>query len=173
MSKNRYFYIFSWLNDILDVTMEYITPLVLTTIITCSIIYILIKLSGGVNDSARMLDLKHRQSTIHNIVQSVLPTNEEIIQNIIKKKRKTSTNKQSRQKYNPEQIKVLVVENKAYWIQDNTFYETYITDDGEIDQASSRPVDTTNLGDEDVDRLMKIVDELRSVEKDDDGSSGN
>lgn len=153
--------------------MEYIAPLVLTTIIICSIIYILLKLSGGVKNGARTLDLKHRQSTIHNIVQSVLPTNEEIIRNIIRKKRETSANKQSRQKYNPEQIKVLVVENKAYWIQDNTFYETHITDDGEIDQASSKPVDTTNLGDEDVDRLMKIVDELRSVEKDDDGSSGN
>ncbi len=153
--------------------MEYIIPLVLTMFVLSSIIYIVVKITNRGIRQVDGLDLKHRQSTIHNIVRSVLPTNEEIIANIIRQKRRSSRTKQSRQKYNPDQIKVLVVGDKAYWIQNNTFYETDVDDNGEIDQASSKPVDTTNLNDDEINMLMEIVDELGRVEKNDGGSSGN
>jgi hypothetical protein len=153
--------------------MEYIIPLVLTMSVLSSIIYIVVKITDRGIKQVDGLDLKHRQSTIHNIVRSVLPTNEEIIANIIRQKRRSSQTKQSKQKYNPDQIKVLVVGDKAYWIQDNTFYETNVDDNGEIDQASSKPVDTTNLNDDEINMLMEIVDELGRVENNDGGSSGN
>jgi hypothetical protein len=81
--------------------------------------------------------------------------------------------KQSNQKYNPERIKVVVINSKAYWIQDNTFYETEITEGGEIDQSLAKPVDTTNMDIEEIDKLMKIVDDLRSVENNDGSDTGN
>lgn len=153
--------------------MEYIVPITLTSIALCSIIYIVVIITSKKNRNVRGLNLKHRQSTIHNIVRSVLPTNEEIIYNIIQKKRGASKNKQSRQRYNPEQIKVVVIGDKAYWIQNNTFYEAMVTENGDIDQSLSKPVDTTNMPIEEVDRLLKIVDDLRRTEKNDGSGSGN
>lgn len=153
--------------------MEYFDPLFLTTLVGWFIIYIVVKTKTTFANRSKKFDLKHRQSTIHSVVEPVLPTNEEIISSIVKKKKESSKTKQSKQTYSPEQIKVIVVDNKAYWIQNNTFYETIVTEDGEIDQSLSKPVDTTNLGEEEVNTLMHIVDELRSVEKDDGGSSGN
>jgi hypothetical protein len=120
-----------------------------------------------------MPKLKHRQSTIHNIVRDVLPTNEDIIKNIIMNRERSKQKKQSNQKYSQESIRVIVVEDDAYWIQDNTFYQTKVTEDGEIDQSSAKPVDTTNMSVEEIDRLMKIVDDLRGIGKNDGSSSGN
>jgi len=153
--------------------MEYILPIGLTLTVLCSIIYIVSKITSNKVRRESMSKLKHRQSTIHNIVQSILPTNEEIIKSIIINRERSKQKKQSGQSYNPESIKVVVIENKAYWIQNNTFYETIVTDDGEIDQSLAKPVDTTNMDVEEIDRLMKIVDDLRSAERNDGGSTGN
>jgi len=153
--------------------IKYISYIGLTTILICSIIYIVGKIIANIMLKNVMPKLKHRQSTIHNIVKNVLPTNEEIIKNIIMNREKSKQTKQSMQKYNAESIKVIIIENKAYWIQDNTFYETVLTENGEIDQSCAKPVDTSNLDVEAVDRLMKIVDDLRGINKNDGSGTGN
>jgi hypothetical protein len=117
--------------------------------------------------------IRHRQSTLHNAVRLILPTNEDIIKNIIMNRERSPQAKQSNQKYNPERIKVVVINDKAYWIQDNAFYETTITDSGEINQSLAKPVDTSNMDTEEIDKLMKIVDDLRSVEDNDGSDTGN
>ena len=152
---------------------KYILYIGLTTILLCSIIYIVVKITTNIVIKNNMPKLKHRQSTIHNIVRDVLPTNEDIIRNIIMNRERSKQKKQSNQKYSQESIKVIVVEDDAYWIQDNTFYQTKVTEDGEIDQSSAKPVDTTNMSVEEIDRLMKIVDDLRGIGKNDGSSSGN
>jgi hypothetical protein len=145
----------------------------LTVFAICFIIYIVVKITTAVVIKDAGSKLKHRQSTIHNIVRDVLPTNEDIIRNIIMNRERSKQKKQSNQKYSQESIKVIVVEDDAYWIQDNTFYQTKVTEDGEIDQSSAKPVDTSNMGVEEIDRLMKIVDDLRGIGKNDGSSSGN
>lgn len=152
---------------------KYISYIGLTTILLCSIIYIVVKITTNIVIKNNMPKLKHRQSTIHNIVRDVLPTNEDIIKNIIMNRERSKQKKQSNQKYSQESIRVIVVEDDAYWIQDNTFYQTKVTEDGEIDQSSAKPVDTTNMSVEEIDRLMKIVDDLRGIGKNDGSSSGN
>lgn len=152
---------------------KYILYIGLTTILLCSIIYIVVKITTNIVVKNNMPKLKHRQSTIHNIVRDVLPTNEDIIKNIIMNRERSKQKKQSNQKYSQESIRVIVVEDDAYWIQDNTFYQTKVTEDGEIDQSSAKPVDTTNMSVEEIDRLMKIVDDLRGIGKNDGSSSGN
>jgi hypothetical protein len=58
-------------------------------------------------------------------------------------------------------------------VQDNKFYQTNITDDGEIDSANATLVDTANLSSEDLDKLLKILDDLKSGDGHDDSNSGN
>jgi hypothetical protein len=145
----------------------------LTIWLLVSIIYILVKTKILLNESKTSPSkFKGRQSTIHEIIQNFLPSNEDFIRVLIAQKRGGHPSQQSRQKYRSDKIKVVVVGDRAYWIQDNTFYQTGVTEDGEIDQSLAIPVDTTNMSQDDIDRLMIIVDDLRRVE-DDGSSSGN
>lgn len=150
--------------------------LALTIWVFVSIIYILVqtRLSIKKNRKRGFFNVKGRQSTIHELIQNFLPTNEDFIRVLIAKKRgQHPSQQQSKQKYNPEKIKVVVVGDRAYWIQNNTFYQTVVTEDGEIDQSLAIPVDTTNMSQDDIDKLLLIVDDLRSAEENDGSSSGN
>ena len=82
-----------------------------------------------------------------------------------------SVPKQSRQKYNPKKIKVVVVDDSAYWIQNNTFYKSIISEDGEIDQNLAIPIDTTGMQNEEIEKLMRILDDLRGEDNAGSGSS--
>lgn len=148
----------------------------LTIWLCLSIIYILVqtRLLIKSNRKRGLFTVKGRQSTIHELIQNFLPTNEDFIKVLIAKKRgQHPSQQQSKQKYNPEKIKVVVVGDRAYWIQNNTFYQTVVTEDGEIDQSLAIPVDTTNMSQDDIDKLLLIVDDLRSTEENDGSSSGN
>lgn len=148
--------------------------LALTIWLCISIIYILVKTKILLNEQKKFYPkIRGRQSTIHEIIQNFLPTNSDFIKVLIAKKKKEHPSQQSRQKYNTDKIKVVVVEDKAYWIQNNTFYQTVVTENGDIDQSLATPVDTTNMRQEDMDRLMLILDDLRSNENNDGGSSRN
>jgi hypothetical protein len=153
--------------------MEYFVAIGLTSIVLSFIIYVTVKINKVLTKGKTFGGIRHRQSTLHNAVRLILPTNEDIIKNIIMNRERSPQAKQSNQKYNPERIKVVVINSKAYWIQDNTFYETEITEGGEIDQSLAKPVDTTNMDIEEIDKLMKIVDDLRSVENNDGSDTGN
>ena len=153
--------------------MEYFVVIGLTSIVFSFIIYIGIKTNKVLTKEKTFGGIRHRQSTLHNAVRLILPTNEDIIKNIIMNRERSPQTKQSNQNYNPERIKVVVIDSKAYWIQDNTFYETTITDSGEINQSLAKPVDTSNMGTEEIDKLMKIVDDLRSVEDNDGSNTGD
>jgi hypothetical protein len=114
-----------------------------------------------------------RQSTIHELIQNFLPTNADFIRALISQKNGTHPSQQSRQRYREDKIKVIIVEDKAYWVQDNIFYQTAVSEDGNIEQDLAIPVDTTNMQDEDIDRLMLILDDLRSAEENDGSSSSD
>jgi hypothetical protein len=148
--------------------------LALTIWLSLSIIYILVQTKLLLKKKKGSLSgLKARQTTIHELIQNFLPTNEDFIKVLIAKKRRVHPSQQSRQKYGADRIKVVVVGDRAYWIQHNTFYQTVVTEDGEIDQSLAMPVDTTNMQQEDIDRLMLILDDLRSSEENDGSSSGD
>lgn len=114
-----------------------------------------------------------RQSTIHELIQNFLPTNSDFIRALISKNKRVHPSQQSRQKYSQDKIKVIIVGDNAYWVQDNIFYQTVVSEDGNIDQDLAVPVDTTNMEDEDIDRLMLILDDLRSAEENDGSSSSD
>ena len=51
------------------------------------------------------------------------------------------------------------MDDKAYWVLDNTFYQADIID-GVIDKESSRPVDAYSMSFVDMNRMLFILDHL-------------
>lgn len=56
-------------------------------------------------------------------------------------------------------VTVAIVGNKAYWVHDNTFYESDIVD-GEIDRDSARPVDAFSMSKREFESLLDILDNI-------------
>lgn len=93
-----------------------------------------------------------------------------ILENFIRVLRMTDTDKEFEQiinsneevednDFDPELINVAIIEGKAYWIYNNTFYEADIVDDV-IDKESSKPVDTMNMPIYELNKMLFIVDHL-------------
>ena len=59
-----------------------------------------------------------------------------------------------------QRITVAVYDDKAYWIYDNTFYESDVTK--EPDFATARPIDTMSMNQKELEKLMIILDELKA-----------
>jgi hypothetical protein len=57
-------------------------------------------------------------------------------------------------------IRVAVVDNKAYWVHNNTFYESDIVD-GCIDNDAARPIDAIKLSSNEIDDLLEILDNIK------------
>ena len=56
-------------------------------------------------------------------------------------------------------ISVAYLEDKAYWVINNTFYQADIID-GQIDRESSRPIDPFQMSSKDVMKMLFILDNL-------------
>jgi hypothetical protein len=67
-------------------------------------------------------------------------------------------------------IKVVIAENKAYWIKNNTFYTADVLD-GSVDKESTKEVDTMAMGDVELKKMMMIVETLREGGSDDSGGT--
>jgi hypothetical protein len=58
-------------------------------------------------------------------------------------------------------LTVASVDGKAYWVHENTFYQTNLLDGGEPDFESAEPVDTMALSPKDINKLLIILDNLK------------
>lgn len=56
-------------------------------------------------------------------------------------------------------LKVAIVDDKAYWVVNNTFYQAEIIDD-EIIKEDARPVDAFDIDFKDVNKMMTILDSI-------------
>ena len=113
----------------------------------------------AVNDSP----FKYRQSHIHEIISPLVPD----IQNYKKVVPRQSTNQEEK-----TNIKVVIFDNKAYFVKDGTFYcaEMHGT---EIDGANATLVDTMGMDKVQLDKMLFIMDQLRDGKKNDSGDSRN
>ncbi len=106
--------------------------------------------------------VRYRQSHIHELVKDVLPRNA-----FVKKiKRQSSKHEQK------TNVKVIIVDELAYWIRDNIFYVADM-DGHAIDKDTQRIVDTMGMDRIQLDKMLFIIDQLRDGEEDDSGSSRN
>lgn len=70
------------------------------------------------------------------------------------------------------QTKVMVVNNKAYWIQDGGLHAADIVD-GVLDQNSTKRVDTMTMDDVELKQIIYVIDQLNEGKPYDSGNSGN
>lgn len=89
-----------------------------------------------------------------------------------KNSRKLNVKSQSKVHHDKTNIKVIIVENSAYWIKDNIFYKAPLVNDL-IDKESAEQVDTINMDKVQLDKMLFIMDKLREGINDDSRGSGN
>ncbi len=87
---------------------------------------------------------------------------------VMKKKYLDKINKKSQSKLRQEKenVRVIVVENEAFWIKDNTFYTAPLINHF-IDKDAAVRVDTSHMDKVQLDKMLFIVDKLREGASDD------
>lgn len=67
-------------------------------------------------------------------------------------------------------IKVIFVDNKAYWVSNNVFYNAEAVN-GTVDVSTAEPIDIVNMSKNEVEKMLKILDSLKIGDSDDRGNS--
>jgi hypothetical protein len=86
--------------------------------------------------------------------------------------RKLVTKTQSKMHHDKTNVKVIILDNQAYWIKNNIFYKAPLVDQL-IDKDSAEEVDTINMDKVQLDKMLFIMDRLREGINDDSRGSGN
>lgn len=138
--------------------MEYILAIGLTLAMSWSIIelnrYKVLKTLNNV---------RYSQSDIHQRILEIVPK---------KTNNKIEIESQSAKHAASTMIKIIVIENKAYWVKDNIFYFAD-TSNGNIVDVTAKPVDISSMSKQDMDKMLFILDNLRKGKKDDSSSTRN
>lgn len=85
---------------------------------------------------------------------------------------KLNRKSQSQIRREKENVRVIVVENEAYWIKDNAFYTAPLINDL-INKDAAVQVDTTHMDKVQLDKMLFILDRLREGINNDSRGSGN
>ena len=130
----------------------------LTFIILCSIIIRVVQ-----KRRKYFAKIVYTQSSIHQIVKNLLPKDLFEVPKILSQSRKHVSN---------NTVKVLIIEDNAYWVHDNMFYvaDTFA---GAVALETVRPVDTNNMSKRDIDKMLFILDSLKNGNSDDSSSAWN
>ena len=84
------------------------------------------------------------------MVRPFLPDNEDLQQIKVT---------QAAKHYDKTHIRIIMVQNKAYWIKDSVLYVAQIIN-GEVDHDSAKEVDIMSMDKVQLDKMMFIVDKL-------------
>jgi len=85
---------------------------------------------------------------------------------------KVNRKSQSKTRKAKENVRVIIVEDTAYWIQDNAFYTAPMINNL-ISKDSAIQVDTMHMDKVQLDKMLFIMDKLREGISDDSRGSGN
>lgn len=108
--------------------------------------------------------IKYTQSYIYEIVKDIVPE---------QTKEKPKVLSQSKKHTQKNMLRVVITEGKAYWILDNVFY-TADAIRGRVDEKTTKPLDVENMSQEEVKKMLSILDDLKQgVDTNDSGSAGN
>jgi len=127
----------------------------LTTVAVLGIIYIR-------KPKSKANTIKYRQSNIHQIIGPFLP---DLVPVDVK-------NTQSSKRLKENVIDVLVTEDYAYWIHKNVFYKANV-EDGEVDRSTTSPINTSDMSDDELKKMLKILDRLTDRSKNEGRGAGN
>ena len=104
------------------------------------------------NTEKLKIRVSHTQSYIHNLVY---PYSAMALHEYPTRTKVTQSYKLREQ----TQIRVLIVEEKAYWINNNTVFVADVID-GEVDSENAKPIDTMGMDSVQLDKIMFIVERL-------------
>lgn len=124
--------------------MEYILTAILTLLLSLAIINVVSK-----REKRGIKRVLYRQSDAHMFMKNFFSQE-------VSSKPKTSQLKERAKK---NMVKVIITEDRAYWVLDNVFYTSDLVD-GKPDPETTRPVDAVNIPKEDLDKLIFILDNL-------------
>jgi len=138
--------------------MLYLLCIMLTSIAFCAILILMNKKRN--KSFNRVL---YRQSDMHNILKDFF------FKDIFDDKVVNSQSKIWRDK---QTTKVVIIDQKAYWVSNNMFY-VGDTVDGKVKPETGKPLDTTKMSKREVDKMLFILDNLKNGKLNDSGSAGN
>ena len=108
-------------------------------------------------------NIVYSQSSIHLMIKDFLP------KTLYQQPLKPS---QAIKHLEKNTIKVIFIEEKAYWVSNNIFYCADAIGNN-VDIATTRPVDTTDMSKRDIEKMLFILDNLKNGGGDDSSSSRN
>jgi hypothetical protein len=138
--------------------MTLILILGLTIAFICPIIIIKVK-----RNKKSFAKVVYSQSDIHQIVRHFLP------KDFFQMPKPVS---QARKHVKKNTVRVLIIEDQAYWVHDNMFYIADTTE-GLVNADTVRPVDTHNMSKRDIDKMLFILDSLKNGNSDDSSGAWN
>lgn len=135
----------------------------LGSISTLIVIFVVTKFFYSNIDLKTNKTIRYSQTHIYELIKPLINT---------KEANKILKNSQS-QKYNEKiNIKVIIMDDVAYWIKDNIFYMANMID-GYVDKDTTRTVDTMAMDKVQLDKMLFIMDRLREGKSDDSSGTGN
>jgi hypothetical protein len=136
--------------------MEYF----LGSLVTFLVIAVASRLLKVERDSfVKPIFLKYSQSYAHDLMIPYLPTNKELR---LLESRTTQSKKHDKNIH----VRVLISQDKAYWIKNNAFY-TADVEHGEVIKETTRQVDTMGMDSVQLNEMVFIVEQLtRGIEND-------
>jgi hypothetical protein len=135
--------------------MKYILPIVLTLLSLYSIIIVLKKIESKV-----LKNNVYRQSDIHKILKPFYST----------KLKKNNKKTQMDEMLEKNSVKVIVLDDKAYWVFKNAFYTADFVD-GDVDPETTTAIDTSDMSKKDIEKMLFILDKLGDGNNNDSGGT--
>jgi len=138
--------------------MEYVVGAVLTLFIVAVANSLISKRA----QDKKMSVVRYSQSYIYSVVAPMMFGFNGPIP-----KRSTQANNYQEEAY----VKIVVVENKAYFIKNSGFYVANVVE-GDVDKDSTKEVDTMSMNDVELKNIMHIVEVLTGGDRNDSGGTG-
>jgi len=135
----------------------------LGSISTLIVIFVVTKFFYSNIDLKTNKTIRYSQTHIYELIKPLVMTKE--INKVIK-------NSQSKVYNEKTNIRVIIMDDVAYWIKDNIFYMANMVN-GFVDKDTTRTVDTMAMDKVQLDKMLFIMDRLREGKRDDSSGTGN
>lgn len=139
--------------------MEYLAGS-LSTILT--IVFILFVIKKIRDNQPQTTKIFYSQSNIYERIKPAIPFMPPI-----------PKESQSRNHRKKQMVRIIMINNKVYWISDNKLFEAPMTEDGFVDYSLGTPIDTMHMDKVELDKISFIVDKLTEGNSDDRSNTGN
>jgi len=107
----------------------------------------------------------YKQSDLHRIMKKFF--SQQLITDIDINRSSQLTRRREK-----DTIKVIVIDEKAYWVSDNVFYVADAVEGNPIPETA-QPLDTKQMSNKEINKMLFILDNLKNGKSDDSGSTGN